>query len=150
MTGWRVGFGLFPPALVEPARNLAINSWTCLPPFVTAGAIEALRGDDGPTDAMRAEFRARCDIVFDRLNAIPGVSVAVRPAGAMYLLANVSGTGLSSKEFASRLLAEHAVSILDGRYFGPGGEGLVRVSFAQSRERLAEGCDRIAEFVRSL
>lgn len=150
MTGWRIGFGLFPQALVEPARNVAINSWTCLPPFVAAGAMAALGGPDGPSDAMRSEYCARRDLLFKRLNAIPGVAVAVRPAGALYLLANVSGTGLTSREFSERLLEEMGVAVLDAEYFGAGGRGLVRISFAQSRERLALGCDRIAAFVASL
>merc|ERR1712139_60081 len=147
MTGWRVGFGLFPSSLVEPARNLAINSWTCLPPFVAKGCEAALNGTEEPSDEMRKEFCARRDLVYESLNAIPGISVAVRPAGAMYLLANVSGTGLGSREFAEALLQEQAVPLLDGEYFGEGGRGLVRISFAQSRDRLAEGCARIAAFV---
>merc|ERR1712232_350176 len=113
MTGWRIGFGLFPPTLVEPARNLAINSWTCLPPFVADGAIAALSGPPDSTEEMRSEYKARRDLLFHRLNRIPGLRVAVRPAGAMYLLANVSGTGLSSREFAERLLDEQGVSLLD-------------------------------------
>jgi len=147
---WRVGFGLFPPALVDPAVNLAINSWTCLPPFVSAGGIAALEGSDEDTVSMREEFQARRDIVYEALNNIPGIRVAVKPAGAIYLLANVTGTGLGSREFAERLLEDQAVSLLDGAYFGAGGEGMVRISFAQSRERLAEGCARIARFVDSL
>jgi len=150
MTGWRLGFGLFPPPLVEPVRNIAINSFTCLPPFVAAGAIAALEGPDATTDAMRHEYAARRDLLFDRLNTVPGICVAVRPAGAMYLLANVSGTGLSSHEFVERLLDDQGVAVLDGAFFGSGGRGLVRVSFAQSRERLAEGCDRISAFVAGL
>merc|ERR1719440_1155925 len=150
MTGWRVGFGLYPPSLVEPARNVCINTFSCLPPFVSAGAKAAVEGTMEPTAKMRAEFMARRDIVFDRLNAIPGVSVAVRPAGAMYLMADVSGTGLTAAEFSNRVLLEHGVALLDGAFFGEYGAGLVRISFAQSRERLAEACDRIADFVAGL
>merc|ERR1712242_9254 len=150
MTGWRVGFGLYPDALVEPARNVCINTFSCLPPFISAGALAAVTGTMEPTDRMRAEFMARRDIVFDRLNAIPGVSVAVRPAGAMYLMADVSGTGLTASEFSQRLLFEHGVAVLDGAFFGEHGAGLVRLSYAQSRERLGEACDRIAKFVESV
>ena len=78
------------------------------------------------------------------------VGAQVKPAGAIYLLANVTATGLSSREFSERLLEEHGVSVLDAAYFGQGGEGLVRISFAQSRERLIEGCERIAKFVNGL
>lgn len=99
---------------------------------------------------MRLEYAARRDLLFERLNQLPGISVAVKPAGAMYLLANVTGTSLSSRDFADRLLQEEAVSLLDGRYFGDGGEGLVRISFAQSRERLEEGCERIKNFLMRL
>lgn len=150
MTGWRLGFGLFPQPLVEAARNLAINSWTCLPPFVAAAAQAALQGPDEPVDFMRDEYRRRRDLVFNRLNAIPGIRVEVKPAGAMYLLANVTGTGLSTTVFQERLLHEYGVSLIKGEYFGDGGAGLVRISFGQSAERLAEGCDRIAAFVASL
>merc|ERR1712216_181155 len=150
MTGWRVGFGLYPPALVEPARNVCINTFSCLPPFVSAGALAAVTGSTEPTDKMRAEFMARRDIVFDRLNAIPGISVAVRPAGAIYLMADVSGTGLTASEFSHRLLFEKGVALLDGAFFGEHGAGLVRISFAQSRERLGEACDRIAAFVETI
>ena len=66
--------------------QVGINSWTCLPPFVAAGAIAALEGSDNDTRAMRGEFQARRDLVFARLNAIEGINVAVWPAGAMYLL----------------------------------------------------------------
>eukprot|EP00434_Breviolum_minutum_P019568 symbB.v1.2.017262.t1/scaffold1346.1/size178581/15 len=150
MTGWRLGFGLFPNTLVEPARNLAINSWTCLPPFVAAAAIAALETPQVELDYMRKEYAARRDLLYEKLNQIPGISIAVKPAGAMYLLANVTGTSLSSKDFAERLLQEEGVSLLDGRYFGAAGVGLVRISFAQSRERLEEGCERIKNFVMRL
>lgn len=150
MCGWRAGFGLFPHDLMEPVRNIGINSWTCLPPFVSAGAFAALQGPTDVTEGMREEFRARRDLVFERLNKITGVSVAVRPAGAMYLLANVTGTGLDSGTFVERLLEEHGVSVNDGASFGIGGQGLIRIAFGQSRERLQEGCDRIAAFVAGL
>ncbi|CAJ1396826.1 unnamed protein product [Effrenium voratum] len=140
MTGWRLGFGLFPAELVEPARNLAINSWTCVPPFVAAAAVTALQSPEADFEYMRLEYAARRDLVFERLANLKGFSIAVRPAGAMYLLANVTGTGLSSRDFAEKLLEEEGVALLDGKYFGAAGDGLVRISFAQSREILAEGC----------
>merc|ERR1712070_36004 len=146
MTGWRVGFGLYPAELVDPARNVCINTFSCLPPFVSAGAIAAVEGTMEPTARMCEEFKARRDIVYDRLNAIPGITVAVKPAGATYLMADVSGTGLTASEFSNRVLFEHGVALLDGAFFGEHGAGLVRLSFAQSRERLAEACDRIATF----
>lgn len=65
-------------------------------------------------------------------------------------MADVSGTGLTASEFSQRLLFEHGVALLDGAFFGKHGAGLVRISFAQSRERLSEACDRIASFVESV
>mmetsp|Transcript_13637 Transcript_13637/g.31012 ORF Transcript_13637/g.31012 Transcript_13637/m.31012 type:complete len:436 (+) Transcript_13637:104-1411(+) len=147
MTGWRVGFGLFPPQLIEPARNLAIASWTCIPPFIAAGALAALSGSSEATDSMRSELQARRDLLFERLNAVPGIRVAVRPAGAMYLLANIQKTGLTSREFARQLLAEQGVSVLDAEVFGAQGAGLVRISFAEPQDRLLEGCRRIEAFM---
>mmetsp|Transcript_53359 Transcript_53359/g.98671 ORF Transcript_53359/g.98671 Transcript_53359/m.98671 type:complete len:193 (+) Transcript_53359:600-1178(+) len=150
MTGWRVGFGLYPPQLIDAARNLAIASWTCIPPFVAAGAMAALNGSADDTDSMRLELQARRDLLFERLNAVPGIRVAVKPAGAMYLLANIQGTGLSSEDFAKQLLAEQGVSVLDAEIFGAQGAGLVRISFAEPQHRLLEGCRRIEAFVADL
>jgi aspartate aminotransferase len=143
MTGWRLGFGVFPPALVEPITRLAINSVSCTSAFSQYAAIAAL---DGPWDAvwsMVAEFERRRDFIVAGLSDLPGIS-CVEPAGAFYAFPNITGTGLSSAELAGRLLAEAGVAALSGTAFGPYGEGYLRFSYANSVENIAAALKAIA------
>ena len=105
MTGWRLGFGVFPAALVEPVTRLAINSVSCTSAFSQYGAIAALDGPQDGVAAMVAEFRRRRDVIVAGLNAIDGVS-CVEPQGAFYAFPNITGTGLAADELAGRLLRE--------------------------------------------
>jgi aspartate aminotransferase len=131
MTGWRLGFGVFPPALVEPITRLAINSVSCTSAFSQYAAIAALEGpQDGVTD-MVEEFRRRRDVIVAGLNAIDGIG-CVEPQGAFYAFANITGTGLTASELADRLLREAGVAALAGTAFGPWGEGFLRLSYANS------------------
>jgi aspartate aminotransferase len=131
MTGWRLGFGVFPAALVEPITRLAINSVSCTSAFSQYAAIAALDGpQDGVTD-MVAEFRRRRDVVVTGLNAIDQIS-CVEPQGAFYAFANITGTGLTASDLADRLLREAGVAALAGTAFGPWGEGFLRLSYANS------------------
>jgi aspartate/methionine/tyrosine aminotransferase len=145
MTGWRVGYGIVPAPLVEPFGRLLINTVSCVPTFAQFGAVEALRGPQDAVDAMVAEFRERRDLVVDGLNAIPGIRCH-RPSGAFYVFPDVAGTGLSGAEFAARLLVETGVCVLAGTAFGTVGRGHVRISYANSRENLAEALRRIGAF----
>ena len=131
MTGWRLGFGVFPTALVEPITRLAINSVSCTSAFSQYAAIAALEGpQDGVTDMVQ-EFRRRRDVIVAGLNAIGGIS-CVEPQGAFYAFANITGTGLTSSELADRLLREAGVAALAGTAFGPWGAGFLRLSYANS------------------
>jgi aspartate aminotransferase len=131
MTGWRLGFGVFPTALVEPITRLAINSVSCTSAFSQYAAIAALEGpQDGVTDMVQ-EFRRRRDVIVTGLNAIDGIS-CVEPQGAFYAFANITGTGLTASELADRLLREAGVAALAGTAFGPWGEGFLRLSYANS------------------
>ena len=135
MTGWRLGFGVFPPALVEPVTRLAINSVSCTSAFSQYAAIAAL---DGPQDAVRdmvGEFRRRRDVIVAGLNDIPGVSCA-QPQGAFYAFPNITGTGLSAAQVQDRLLQEAGVAALSGTAFGPNGAGFLRFSYANSVENI--------------
>jgi len=145
MTGWRVGYGIVPAPLVEPFGRLLINTVSCVPTFAQFGAVEALQGPQDAVDAMVAEFRVRRDLVVDGLNEIPGIRCH-RPSGAFYVFPDVSGTGLTGAEFAARLLAETGVCVLAGTAFGTVGRDHVRISYANSRENLAEALRRIAAF----
>jgi aspartate aminotransferase len=142
MTGWRLGFGVFPPALVEPITRLAINSVSCTSAFSQYAAIAALEGPWQPVTDMVAEFRRRRDIVVAGLNHIPGVS-CVKPDGAFYAFPDITQTGLTSAELADMLLRDAGVAVLPGTAFGPYGEGFLRLSYANSVENLRLALDAI-------
>jgi aspartate aminotransferase len=142
MTGWRLGFGVFPPALVEPITRLAINSVSCTSAFSQYAAIAALNGPWEPVDEMVAEFRRRRDIIVAGLNDIPGIS-CLEPQGAFYVFPNITQTGLTSAELQSRLLLDAGVAALGGTAFGPCGEGYLRFSYANSVENIRSALESI-------
>ena len=131
MTGWRLGFGVFPPALVEPVTRLAINSVSCTSAFSQYAAIAALDGPQDGVAAMVAEFRRRRDVIVGGLNAIDGIS-CVQPQGAFYAFPNITGTGRTAAELADGLLREAGVAALAGTAFGRHGAGFLRLSYANS------------------
>ncbi len=147
MTGWRLGYAIVPPSLVQAYGTLIINTVSCAPTFVQIGAVEALRGPQDDVDAMVAEFRVRRDLVVDGLNAIPGVHCAT-PHGAFYAFPHIGGTGFRGAELADRLLTEAGVCVLAGTAFGGVGTEHIRISYANSRENLTEALSRIDAFVR--
>jgi aspartate aminotransferase len=142
MTGWRLGFGVFPPALVEPVTRLAINSVSCTSAFSQYAAIAALEGPWDPVDQMVAEFRRRRDIIVAGLNDIPGIT-CLEPQGAFYAFPNITGTGQTSADLQARLLADAGVAALSGTAFGPWGEGFLRFSYANSVENIRLALDAI-------
>ncbi len=142
MTGWRLGYGVMPPALAEHVTRLMVNSASCTASFVQLAGIAALEGDQTPVARMVAEFKRRRDIVVDGLNALPGVRCA-RPRGAFYVFPNVTGTRRSSAEVADRLLGEAGVAVLSGTAFGEHGEGYLRLSYANSEANLREALTRM-------
>jgi aspartate/methionine/tyrosine aminotransferase len=149
MTGWRCGYAAVPEPLVEPLTRFLVNSTSCVPPFVQRGGIAALTGPQDAVDEMRAEFHARRDLVVAGLNALPGVSCRM-PHGAFYAFPNVEGVPLGADALADRLLEDAGVALLTGSAFGAAGENHLRVSYAASRERLAEGLERMGAFLASL
>ena len=148
MTGWRVGYGVFPEELAEPVTRLVTNSVSCTAAFSQMAAVTALQGPQESVRSMVAEFRRRRDVLVDGLNAIPGISCPM-PAGAFYAFPNITRTGLSSQEFESRLLDEAGVSLLSGTAFGAYGEGYVRISFANSQENIREALRRIGGWLEA-
>jgi aspartate/methionine/tyrosine aminotransferase len=142
MTGWRLGFGVFPSALVEPITRLAINSVSCTSAFSQYAAIAALEGPWQPVDDMVAEFRRRRDTIVAGLNDIPGVS-CLEPQGAFYVFPNITGTGQTSAQLQARLLTEAGVAALGGTAFGPCGEGFLRFSYANSVENIKAALEAI-------
>jgi aspartate/methionine/tyrosine aminotransferase len=142
MTGWRLGFGVFPPELVEPVTRLAINSVSCTSAFSQYAAIAALDGPWDPVEQMVAEFRRRRDVIVAGLNDIDGIS-CVEPQGAFYAFPNITGTGLTSAELQARLLTQAGVAALSGTAFGPCGEGFLRFSYANSVQNIQAALDAI-------
>jgi aspartate/methionine/tyrosine aminotransferase len=142
MTGWRLGFGVFPPALVEPVTRLVINSVSCTSAFSQYAAIAALQGPWEPVEQMVAEFRRRRDVIVAGLNGIPGIS-CLEPQGAFYVFPNITGTGLTSAGLAAMLLQDAGVAALGGTAFGTYGEGFLRFSYANSVENIRAALDAI-------
>jgi aspartate aminotransferase len=143
MTGWRLGYGVFPPALVEPVSRLVINSVSCTSAFSQHAAIAALEGPMDEVDRMRAAFAERAELVVDGLNAITGVS-CVRPGGAFYAFPNITGLGLSEGELADRLLRA-GVAVLPGTAFGEYGTGYLRFSYANSTDNIKAALGTFAD-----
>jgi aspartate/methionine/tyrosine aminotransferase len=142
MTGWRVGYGLFPEELVEPITRLVTNSVSCTAAFSQMAAVAAIEAPQESVTSMVAEFKRRRDVLVDGLNSIPGITCPL-PMGAFYAFPNISGTGLTSQEFETELLQEAGVSALAGTSFGEFGEGYARFSFANSQDNIREALRRI-------
>ncbi len=142
MTGWRMGYGVMPEWLVDAVNKLMVNSNSCTASFTQRAGIAAINGPQDDVDRMVAEFRRRRDAFCAGLNRIPGFRCAL-PGGAFYAFANITGTGISSKELADYLLYEAGVSCLNGGAFGEFGNGYIRFSYANSLENLMEAVRRI-------
>jgi aspartate/methionine/tyrosine aminotransferase len=149
MTGWRLGFGVFPPALVEPISRLVINSVSCTSAFSQHAAMAALTGPQDPVDAMVAEFRRRREVIVEGLNAIDGIS-CVQPGGAFYAFPSVRELGLPAKVIEEHLLKRGGVAALSGTAFGQFGEGYLRFSYANSVEAIQEALATVAEVLPEL
>ena len=149
MTGWRLGWGLFPKALAEHAVRLVINSNTCTASFVQEAGIAALRGPQDVVDQMVGQFHKRRDVIVSRLSKIPGVRCHA-PSGAFYAFPDVRALPIPAAILADRLLEEEGVALLDGEGFGKGGSGHLRLSFASSLENLEDAADRFSRLVARL
>ena len=148
MTGWRMGYSVWPKPLYDAARKLAVNSFSCVNASAQYAGLEALTGPQDAVRAMVAEFDTRRKIVVEGLNNLPGVS-ARTPKGAFYAFPNISMTGWKAKPLASALLEEAGVATIGGPDFGVNGEGFVRLSYANSTENILRALDRIHEFLHA-
>jgi aspartate aminotransferase len=149
MTGWRLGYGIVPTWLMPAFSALVINSVSGTNAFAQAGAVAALTGPQDSADAMREEFIARRALIVEGFNAIPGVS-CVMPHGAFYAFPNMSSFGRSSNEIADHLLYDAGVCGLSGTAFGSYGEGYLRFSYANSREKIMAALERVGESLSKL
>ena len=146
MTGWRLGWGVWPASLAEHATRLAINTHSCVNAATQWAGLEALKGPQDSVDRMVAAFDERRHVIVRELNAIPGFR-CVNPGGAFYAFPNIEGTGKSSRDLQDELLNEVGVAIISGTSFGIYGEGYIRFSYAASIEQIQEACQRIRRYL---
>ncbi len=143
MGGWRIGFIFAPALIIDGLERFQEHLITCAASFTQAGAAVAL--EESPhaevVDLWR-EWEARCEMMAQGLNDIPGLSCA-KPEGGFYAWVDISATGLESQEFADKLLNDHQVAVVPGAAFGPSGEGYIRINCVRNRDELAEGLKRI-------
>ena len=144
MTGWRLGYGVWPPSLIEAATRLAINCHSCVNAATQWAGIEALTGPQGAVDGMVAAFDERRRVIMGELNQIPGFT-CIEPGGAFYAFPNITGTGLRAAAMQDRLLDEAGVATVAGTSFGRHGEGYLRFSYANSTDNIREAARRIRE-----
>jgi aspartate/methionine/tyrosine aminotransferase len=143
MTGWRLGWSLWPRSIVGDAERLAINCHSCVNAAAQWAGIAALEGPQHSVDAMRAAFAERRRIIVDGLNALHGFR-CVEPGGAFYAFPNIAGTGLGARALQDRLLEGAGVATIAGTAFGAFGEGYLRFSYANSADNIREALRRIA------
>jgi aspartate/methionine/tyrosine aminotransferase len=148
MTGWRLGYAVWPGKLYDYARKLAVNLYSCVNAATQWAGLAALTGPQDDVAKMVAEFDRRRRVVVDGLNQLPSVSCAT-PKGAFYAFPNIQHTGWKAKALASSLLEEASVAIIGGPDFGILGEGYVRLSYANSTENIVRALGRMGEFLAS-
>ena len=146
MTGWRLGFSIWPKPLYENARKLAVNSYSCVNAPTQFAGLAALTGPQDAVVSMVAEFDRRRAVVVEGLNKLPGVHAAT-PKGAFYAFPNISATGWKAKPLASALLDDAGVATIGGPDFGVHGEGFIRLSYANSTENIRRALERIGDFL---
>jgi aspartate/methionine/tyrosine aminotransferase len=146
MTGWRLGYSLWPSSLIGAATRLAINCYSCVNAPTQFAGIEALTSPQTPVDEMCKAFDERRKVIVKELNNIPGFS-CIEPGGAFYVFPNIKETGIGSLALQDKLLEEAGVSAISGTSFGALGEGYIRFSYANSLENITLAMGRIREYL---
>ncbi len=146
MTGWRLGYAVWPDALMDAARKLAVNSWSCVNAPAQWAALAALQGPQDCVAEMVAEFDRRRQVVVAGLNDLPNVS-CITPLGAFYAFPNIAKTGFGAKQLATDLLEKAGVATIGGPDFGILGEGYIRLSYANSVENIERALKRMKQFL---
>lgn len=146
MTGWRMGWSVWPDTLFDKVRKLAVNAWSCVNAPSQYAGIAAIDGPQDEVVAMVAAFDRRRALVSDLLNDLPGTS-CIAPKGAFYAFPNITGTGHKAKPLATALLEETGVALIGGPDFGILGEGYLRVSYANSEDNIRAALDRVGTYL---
>ena len=146
MTGWRLGWSVWPEKLVDHIVKFCVNNHSCVNAAIQYGAIAALDGPDDTINFMMEKFTKRRKLIFDGLNSIKGIECSL-PGGAFYAFPNVAGTGMDGKEFAKKCLHEAGVAVVPGISFGKKAIDYVRFSFAASQENISHALENIRKIV---
>ena len=146
MTGWRAGYAIWPKAVVDYADRLAVNIHSCVNAPTQFAALAATTGPQACVDDMRHAFARRASLIHERLNQLDGISCPA-PKGAFYAFANITGTGMASRDFQNTALESYGIALISGTSFGGLGEGYVRFSCANSDEAIATAMDRLADML---
>ena len=146
MTGWRLGWSVWPEKLVEHVIKFCVNNHSCVNAAIQFGAIAALDGPDDSINIMMEKFTQRRNLIYKLLNELPGVECSL-PGGAFYAFPNVKGTGISGKEFAKKCLHEAGVAIVPGTAFGSNAQDFVRFSFAASKDNISQALKNIKKML---
>ena len=146
MTGWRIGYGVFPENLFPHVERLAVNSYSCVNAATQHAAIAALEGPDDDIHKMVKAFDERRELIVRELNTIPGFRCA-DPGGAFYAFPNIEGTGMDSQTLQQKLLEETGVAVVSGTSFGALGQGYLRFSYAASAEDITNAVSRIRDLL---
>lgn len=149
MTGWRSGWAIGPTELARHLTNLAIAMTYGLPGFIQEAAYTAITEGDAEVERMREIYRRRRDLMLAALNGAPGIR-CLKPEAGMFMMIDVSATGLTAKDFAWKLYETTGVAVLDASPFGPSANGFLRVSFTLAEAELEEAARRIRRFAESL
>ncbi|MBL7163147.1 MAG: pyridoxal phosphate-dependent aminotransferase [Anaerolineales bacterium] len=149
MTGWRLGYGIMPRELAKRVGLLLTHSVGCTAHFTQFAGIEALTGPQEQVDLVVAEYQKRRNVIVDGLNALPGVACQ-KPQGAFYVFPNIKSLGISSVDLANYLLDEAGVALLPGSSFGAGGEGYLRLSYANSVENIQRALEQMENALNRL
>ena len=149
MTGWRLGYVAAPEEYITVINKFHQHNTTCAVSFGQAAAVVALRDEGDEVNKMVKEYQRRRDYAVKAINEIDGIS-CLKPKGAFYIFINCKALGKKSAELADYLLENAKIALVPGDVFGPGGEGYLRMSFANSYENIVEGCQRLREAVEKL
>ncbi len=149
MTGWRLGYVAAPEEYITVINKFHQHNTTCAVSFGQAAAVVALRDEGDEVNEMVKEYQRRRDYAVAAINGIEGIS-CLKPKGAFYIFINCKSLGMRSAALADYLLENAKIALVPGDVFGPGGEGYLRMSFANSYENIVEGCRRLSEAVASL
>ncbi len=147
MTGWRLGYAVWPAAIADKAARLSVNCHSCVNAATQFAGIAALEGPQDQVDEMVRAFDKRREVIVSGLNGLPGVTCR-NPGGAFYAFPNITGTGMDARTLQNNLLEEVGIATVAGTSFGAFGEGYLRFSYANSVENIQLSLDRLATFFR--